>query len=70
MLMTVLTISAVALSLFLVVVVYLLIIASSRAERTEARVQARLREARVGRPGAGPLSGGPPAERPVGGPSV
>ncbi len=70
MMMTVLGIGAVALSVLVFVVVYLLIIASSRAEQTEARVQARLREARAGRPGAEPLPGGPPVERPVGGASA
>ena len=68
--MTVLGIGAVALSVLVFVVVYLLLIASSRAERTAARVQARLREARAGRPGAEPLPGGPSAERPVGVPSA
>ena len=68
--MTVLGIGAVALSVLVFVVVYLLLIASSRAEQTEARVQALLREARAGRPGAEPLPGGPPLERPVGGPSA
>ena len=52
MMMTVLGIGAIALSVLVFVVVYLLLIASSRAEHTEARVQARLREARAGRPGA------------------
>ena len=66
--MTVLGLVAVALCVF--VVVYLLIIASSRAEHTEARVRARLRAARAGRPGAEPLSGGPPVERPLGGASA
>ena len=70
MMMTVLGIGAVALSVLVFVVVYLLIIASSRAEQIEARVQARLREARAGRPGAEPLPGGPPVERPVGGASA
>ena len=70
MMMTVLGIGAVALSVVVVVVVYLLLIASSRAEQTEARVQALLREAREGRPGAEPLPGGPPLERPVGGPGA
>ena len=70
MMMTVLGIGAVALSVVVFVVVYLVLIASSRAEHTEARVQARLREARAGRPGAGPLPGGPSAERLVGGPSA
>ncbi len=50
--MTVLGIGAVALSILVLVVVYLMIIASSRAEQTEARVQALLREARAGRTGA------------------
>ena len=68
--MTVLGIGAVALSVLVFAVVYLLIIASSRAEETEARVQARLREARAGRPGAEPLPEGPPLERPVGGASA
>ena len=68
--MTVLGIGAVALSVLVFVVVYLLIIASSRAEQTEARVQARLREARTGRSGAEPHPGGPPVERPVGGASA
>ena len=58
--MTVLSIGAVALSVLVFVVIYLLIIASSRAEHTAARVQARLRAARAGRPGAEPLPGGPP----------
>lgn len=49
MLMTILTLGAVALFMLLGVVGYLLIIASSRASRTEARVQALLREARAGR---------------------
>ena len=70
MMMTVLGIGAVALSVLVFVVVYLLIIASSRAEQIEARVQARVREARAGRPGAEPLPGGPPVERPVGGASA
>ena len=70
MMMTVLGIGAVALSVLVFVVVYLLLIASSRAEHTAARVQARLREARAGRPGAEPLPGGPPLERPVGGASA
>lgn len=48
MLMTVLAIGAVALFVLLGVVGYLLIIASSRASRTEARVQALLREAQEG----------------------
>ena len=52
MMMTVLGIGAVALSVLVFVVIYLLLIASSRAEETEARVQARLLEARAGRPGA------------------
>jgi len=68
--MAVLGIGAVVLSVLVFVVVYLQLIASSRAEHTEARVQARLREARAGRPGAGPLPGGPPLERPVGGPGA
>ena len=68
--MTVLGVGAIALSVLVFLVVYLLLIASSRAEETEARVQARLREARAGRPGAEPLPGGPPLERPVGGPSA
>ncbi len=67
MMMTVLGIGAVALSVLVFVVIYLMLIASSRAEETEARVQARLREARAWRPGAEPLPGGPFAERPVGG---
>ena len=46
--MTVLGIGAVALSVLVFVVVYLLLIASSRAEHTAARVQARLRAARAG----------------------
>ena len=50
--MTVLGIGAIALSLLVYVVVYLLLIASSRAEETEDRVQALLLEARAGRPGA------------------
>ena len=58
MMMTVLGIGAVALSVLVSVVIYLLLIASSRAEETEARVQALLREARAGRPGAEPLPGG------------
>ena len=70
MMMTVLGIGAVALSVLVFVVIYLLLIASSRAEQTEARVQARLLEARAGRPGAEPLPGGPFAERPVGGASA
>ena len=70
MMMTVLGIGAVALSVLVFVVIYLLLIASSRAEQTEARVQALLREARAGRPGAEPLPGGPPLERPVGVPSA
>ena len=68
--MTVLGIGAIALSVLVFLVVYLLLIASSRAEETEARVQALLREARAGRPGAEPLPGGPPLERPVGGASA
>ncbi|NCA90363.1 MAG: hypothetical protein EOM92_16105 [Gammaproteobacteria bacterium] len=68
--MTVLGVGAIALSVLVFLVVYLLLIASSRAEETEARVQALLREARAGRPGAEPLPGGPPLERPVGGPSA
>ena len=67
---TVLAIGAVMFFILLGVVGYLLIIASNRAERTEARVQALLREARAGRPGAEPLPGGPPLERPVGVPSA
>ena len=67
--MTVLGIGAVALSVLVFVMVYLLLIASSRAEETEARVQALLLEARAGRPGAEPLPGVPPLERPVGGPA-
>ena len=63
MVMMVLGIGAVTLSVFVVVVVYLLFIASSRAEHTEARLPARLREAGTGRPGAEPLPGGPPAAR-------
>ena len=49
MVMTVLGIGAVALSVLVFVVVYQLIIASSRAEHTEARVKALLRAARAGR---------------------
>ena len=70
MMMTVLGIGAVALSVLVFVVVYLMLIASSRAEETEARVQALLLEAREGRPGAEPLPEGPPLERPVGGASA
>ena len=70
MMMTVLGIGAVALSVLVFVVIYLMLIASSRAEQTEARVQARLREARAGWPGAEPLPEGPPVERPVGGASA
>ncbi len=70
MMMTVLGIGAVALSVLVFVVIYLLIIASSRAEHTEARVQALLRAAWAGRPDAEPLPGGPPMESPVGGPSA
>ena len=47
--MTVLGIGAIALSVLVFVVIYLMLIASSRAEESEARVQALLREARAGR---------------------
>jgi len=57
MLTTVFAIGGVALFMLLGVVGYLLIIASSRASRTEARVQALLREARADQAAAGALGG-------------
>lgn len=49
MLMTILSFGAVALFILLGVVGYLLIIASSRTEHTEAQVQALLHQACAGR---------------------
>lgn len=55
-----------ALFLLLGLVGYLPIVAGSRAQHTETRGKALLRQARAGRHGAGPLPAGHPPDHPLG----